>query len=148
RIHDGITILFGLPGVVHVVGVVVRNAAEPYHRVIRRQPRDHQSRRRTDDDKTGAAWRIPDAAAEIVVTAAVIVRAIILGQARPRRAHGRVVVAVIVAAVQYLTAPVIGRPRHRSRRRWPRYRRSSRFRPRGSMAVLIGNGAAGLHAPQ
>ena len=77
RIHDRIAVLGGLPGVVNVVRVVLRNAPEPNRRIVGRQYRDDQTGGRSHHHETGAARRVPDAAAEIIAPAGVIVGMVI-----------------------------------------------------------------------
>src|SRR5882757_566631 len=77
RIHDRVTVLIRLPRVVNIVGVVIRIAAEPYRRVIRRQYRDHESRRRPHHHEPRSARRIPNSAVEVIAIAAPIIGAVV-----------------------------------------------------------------------
>src|SRR5665213_148459 len=66
RVHDLVLSLAGLPAVVGVVCVVIRNAAEPHRRVIRRQHRYEDTNGRPDDNEAPALGAIPRAAVVVV----------------------------------------------------------------------------------
>src|SRR5260221_6274174 len=110
RIDHRITVFIGSPRVIDIVGVVVRAAADPHHRVIGRQHRNDQPRRRSHDDEAGAARRIPDAAVEIIAIASSIIRPIFPRQRRAHGAHGGIVASVVIALIEHLTTPIECRP--------------------------------------
>src|ERR1700722_958921 len=66
RVHDGVAAPVRLLGVVHIVGIVVGDAAEPHSRIIRGQYRYHEAGRRHYDRKSRPPRRVPNAAAEVV----------------------------------------------------------------------------------
>src|SRR5579871_80847 len=99
-IDDRIAVLIRLPGIVGVVGIVIRHAGIPDGRAERRQARDDDADRSGHDDEAPTPRHIPSPVAEVVTSSLQIIGAVIRWQHAGDRAHRRVVAPVVMACIE------------------------------------------------